>query len=115
MINVPDQILLGDLARQAAGALVKAGFEHRIDIYRDVEVEDPVVQKMLGHPHRVRVRIKITAESLLFSHQEEVVATNIVTLSSKPQKTSSRAARTSVSAFNAAARVIGSEIPWRLS
>jgi len=86
MINVPDQIRLGDLARQAAGALVKAGFEHRIDIYRDVEVEDPVVQKMLGHPHRVRVRIKITAESLLFSHQEEVVATNIVTLSSKPQK-----------------------------
>jgi hypothetical protein len=107
MVNVPDQIRLGDLARQAAGALVKAGFEHRIDIYRDVEVEDPVVQKMLGQPHRVRVRIKITAESLLFSHQENVVATNIVTLSSKPQKTApSRAPK--AAAANATFRRTGS-------
>jgi hypothetical protein len=86
MVNVPDEIRIGELARKAARALVKAGFEHRIDIFRDVEVEDPVVQKMLGQAHRVRVRIKITAESLLFSPQaEEVVASNIVTLSAKPQ------------------------------
>ena len=74
MINVPDQILLGDLARQAAGALVKAGFEHRIDIYRDIEVEDPAVQKMLGRPHRVRVRIRITAQSLLFDNRSDAAA-----------------------------------------
>jgi hypothetical protein len=83
MVNVPDGIRFGDLARKAGGALVKAGFEHRIDIYRDVEVDDPVVLKMLGQPHRVRVRITITAKSLLFSQQDDVVAGNVVTLSPK--------------------------------
>lgn len=83
MVNVPDGIRFGDLARKAGGALVKAGFEHRIDIYREVEIDDPVVLKMLGQSHRVRVRITITAKSLLFSHQDDVVAGNVVTLSPK--------------------------------
>jgi hypothetical protein len=83
MVNVPDVIRFGDLARKAGRALVKAGFEHRIDIYRDVDVEDPVVLKMLGQSHRVRVRITITAQSLLFNHQDDVVAGNVVTLSAR--------------------------------
>jgi hypothetical protein len=66
MGKVSDDIKLGDLARRAARALSRAGLEHRIDIYRDIEVEDPAVQKMLCRPHRVRVRIRITAQSLLF-------------------------------------------------
>ncbi|HEX4598123.1 MAG TPA: hypothetical protein VH278_10090 [Burkholderiaceae bacterium] len=66
MGKVSDDIKLGDLARRAARALARAGLEHRIDIYRDIEVEDAAVQKMLGRPHRVRVRIRITAQSLLF-------------------------------------------------
>ena len=95
MVNVPDGIRFGDLARKAGGALVKAGFEHRIDIYRDVEVDDAVVQKMLGQPHRVRVRITITAQSLLFSHQDDVVAGNVVTLSTRtPVVRKSEPART---------------------
>jgi hypothetical protein len=69
MGKVSDDIKLGDLARRAARALTRAGLEHRIDIYRDIEVEDPAVQKMLGRPHRVRVRIRITAQSLLFENQ----------------------------------------------
>jgi hypothetical protein len=69
MGKVSDDIKLGDLARRAARALTRAGLEHRIDIYRDIEVEDAAVQKMLGRPHRVRVRIRITAQSLLFENQ----------------------------------------------
>ncbi len=66
MSKVSDDIRLGDLVRRAAKALTRAGLEHRIDIYRDIEVEDPAVSKMLGRPHRVRVRVRITAQSLLF-------------------------------------------------
>lgn len=64
--KVPDAISLSELCRNAAQVLSKAGFEHRIDIFREVEIEDPVVRMMLGRAHRVRVRIKITASSLLF-------------------------------------------------
>lgn len=93
MVNVPDGIRFGVLARKAAGALVKAGFEHRIDIYREVEVDDPVVLKMLGQSHKVRVRITITARSLLFSH-EDLVAGNVVTLSQRtPIARNAQAAR----------------------
>jgi hypothetical protein len=74
MGKVSDDIKLGDLARRAARALTRAGLEHRIDIYRDIEVDDPAVQKMLGRPHRVRVRIKITAQSLLFEDRPGVAA-----------------------------------------
>ena len=74
MSKVSDDIKLGDLVRRAARALARAGLEHRIDIYRDIEVEDPAVQKMLGRPHRVRVRIRITAQSLLFEDRSEVAA-----------------------------------------
>jgi hypothetical protein len=74
MSKVSDDIKLGELARRAAKALTKAGLEHRIDIYRDIEVEDPAVQKMLGRPHRVRVRIRITAQSLLFEERSDVAA-----------------------------------------
>ncbi len=67
--KVPDTISLSELCRDAAKVLSKAGFEHRIDIYREIEIEDPTVRMMLGRAHRVRVRIKITASSLLFEDQ----------------------------------------------
>ncbi|HXF45665.1 MAG TPA: hypothetical protein VNK91_06060 [Burkholderiaceae bacterium] len=66
MTKVPDDITLAELCRRAATALARAGLEHRIDIYRDVDIDDPAVRMMLGRSHRVRVRVKITATSLLF-------------------------------------------------
>ncbi len=66
MTKVPDDITLEELCRRAAKALARAGLEHRIDIYRDIDIDDPAVRMMLGRPHRVRVRVKITATSLLF-------------------------------------------------
>lgn len=76
MTKVPDDITLEDLCRRAAKALARAGLEHRIDIYRDVDIDDPAVRMMLGRPHRVRVRVKITATSLLFEQQAEAEATD---------------------------------------
>jgi hypothetical protein len=78
MGKVSDDIKLGDLVRRAAKALTRAGLEHRIDIYRDIEVEDPAVQRMLGRPHKVRVRVKITARSLLFDERTDVAANDTV-------------------------------------
>ena len=66
MAKIPDDITLAQLCHEAAQALARAGMEHRIDIYREVEIDDPAVRMMLGRAHRVRVRIKITAASLLF-------------------------------------------------
>lgn len=66
MVDVPDSITLGQLCTKAAEALARAGLDRRIDIYREVEIDDPAVRLMLGRPHRLRVRVKITAESLLF-------------------------------------------------
>ena len=66
MAKVPDDITLAQLCQEAAQTLARAGMEHRIDIYREVEVDDPAVRMMLGRTHRVRVRVKITAVSLLF-------------------------------------------------
>jgi hypothetical protein len=66
MANVPDSITLGELVKKAAQALTRAGLDRRIDLYREVEIDDPAVRLMLGRSHRVRVRIKITAKSLLF-------------------------------------------------
>jgi hypothetical protein len=71
MVNVPDDITLGRLCRKAAQALARAGLDRRIDIYREVEIDDPAVQLMLGRPHRLRVRVKITASSLLFEGGNE--------------------------------------------
>lgn len=86
MVKVPDEIQLGKLARKAAGALAAAGFEHRIDIFRDVEVEDPVIRKILGQTHGVRVRITITAQSLLLNQPAaKVLPSNVVALSQKLQ------------------------------
>jgi len=68
MPKVPDDITLGELCKKAAQSLTKAGLQHRIDIYRDVEVDDPAVRLMLGRAHKVRIRIKITAASLLFEN-----------------------------------------------
>ena len=68
MPKVPDEITLGELCKKAAQSLTKAGLQHRIDIYRDVEVDDPAVRLMLGRAHKLRVRIKITAASLLFEN-----------------------------------------------
>jgi hypothetical protein len=66
MKTISDDISLDELVRKAAQAISRAGMDHRIDIYRDVEVDDPAVRLMLGRRHRVRVRVKITAASLLF-------------------------------------------------
>ncbi|SPE28076.1 hypothetical protein SBBP1_430035 [Burkholderiales bacterium] len=71
MTEVSDSITLGELVSRSAKALAHAGLEHRIDIYRDVDVDDPAVSRMLGQRHTVRVRIKITATSLLFDAQEK--------------------------------------------
>jgi hypothetical protein len=76
MTKVPDDITLEELCRRAAKALARAGLEHRIDIYRDVDIDDPAVRMMLGRPHKVRVRVKITATSLLFESQESQEATS---------------------------------------
>ncbi len=73
--KVPDDITLDELVQRAAKALARAGLEHRIDIYRDVDVDDPAVRMMLGRPHRVRVRVKITATSLLFESGKQPVET----------------------------------------
>lgn len=69
MVNVPDSIPLGELCTKAAEALVRAGLERRIDIFREVEIDDPAVRVMLGRAHRLRVRVRITATSLLFESQ----------------------------------------------
>lgn len=69
MAKIPDDITLGELCREAARALSRAGLEHRIDIYREVEIDDPAVRTMLGRSHRMRVRVKITATSLLFESE----------------------------------------------
>jgi len=66
MADVPDNISLKQLCAKAAEALVRSGLDRRIDIYREVEVDDPAIRLMLGRPHRLRVRVKITATSLLF-------------------------------------------------
>jgi hypothetical protein len=70
MTKVPDDITLAALCAEAAKALSRAGLEHRIDIYREVDVDDPAVRMMLGRPHRLRVRVRITATSLLFEDTE---------------------------------------------
>ncbi len=75
MTKVPDDITLDELVQRAAKALACAGLEHRIDIYRDVDVDDPAVRMMLGRPHRVRVRVKITATSLLFESGKQSLET----------------------------------------
>ncbi len=74
MPKIPDDISLRELCKQAAQALSRAGLNHRIDIYRDVEIDDPAVRMMLGRSHRVRVRVKITATSLLFDNSEQPAA-----------------------------------------
>ncbi len=76
MANVPDTITLGELCAKAAQALARAGLDRRIDIYREIEIDDPAVRLMLGRPHRLRVRVKITATSLLFeSNTDQPAAT----------------------------------------
>jgi hypothetical protein len=72
MANIPDDITLAQLCQEAAQTLARAGMEHRIDIYREVEIDDPAVRMMLGRQHRVRVRVKITAASLLFDDSAPV-------------------------------------------
>jgi hypothetical protein len=96
MAKIPDDITLRDLAKQAAQALARAGLNHRIDIYRDVEVEDPAVRMMLGRGHKVRVRIKITASSLLFDNSEQPVGENSVAEDALESEPRARTAPTSV-------------------
>lgn len=71
MVNVPDDITLEQLCKKAAAALARAGLDRRIDIYREVEIDDPAVRLMLGRSHRLRVRVKITASNLLFEPTAE--------------------------------------------
>lgn len=71
MAKIPDDITLAQLCQEAAQALTRAGLDHRIDLYREVDVDDPAVRMMLGRSHRVRLRIKITATSLLFDDAAE--------------------------------------------
>lgn len=66
-----DEVKFKDLVRLAALALAREGFDRRIDIYRTVEVADPWILESLGRKHRIRVRVKITAESLLFQREGE--------------------------------------------
>lgn len=75
MADVPDNITLKQLCVKAAEALVRSGLDRRIDIYREVEVDDPAIRLMLGRPHRLRVRVKITASSLLFESSGDEPAT----------------------------------------
>jgi hypothetical protein len=77
MTKIQDDITLEELVRRAAHALTRAGMQHRIDIYRDVEVDDPAVRMMLGRSHRVRVRVKITAASLLFEASDTPPETSL--------------------------------------
>ena len=57
-----------DLLKRSARLIVKQSargpdFERRIDLFYDVDLKDP----KLGRKHRVRVRIKVTAASLIFA------------------------------------------------
>ena len=60
---------LGNVIRHAASRIMREPDPHatRIDIYHMVDVEDAAV-KLLGRPHRVQVRIRITCRSLLFEN-----------------------------------------------
>ena len=48
MPKVPDDITLGELCKKAAQSLTKAGLQHRLEIYRVVDVDDPAVRLLLG-------------------------------------------------------------------
>lgn len=65
-MSCDDETKFGDLVRLAALALSREGFDRRIDIYRTVEINDPWILESLGRTHRISVRVKITAKSLLF-------------------------------------------------
>lgn len=68
-MSCDDQTKFGDLVRLSALALAREGFDRRIDIYRVVEINDPWILETLGRKHKIRVRVKITAESLLFDRE----------------------------------------------
>lgn len=90
MVNVPDDITLKQLCAKAAEALVRAGLDRRIDIYREVEVDDPAIRLMLGRPHKLRVRVKITASSLLFESPADAQGGDAATLTGAPSQAGSR-------------------------
>jgi hypothetical protein len=60
---------LGDLFAWAAALLARHGFGRRIDLYRRVRVDDGA-SRALGRPHWVLVRLRLTAESLLFRGED---------------------------------------------
>lgn len=68
-VEVDDAMAFGELVKRAAHALAYKGLEHRIDVYRTVEIHDPLISDSFGRGHRVRVRVKITAASLLFERE----------------------------------------------
>jgi len=71
MARVSDKVTVGELVKEAAKVLTRAGLEHRIDLFREIEVDDPVIRMMLGRSHKVRVRVRITATSLLFDQEKD--------------------------------------------
>jgi hypothetical protein len=71
MADLPDTITLGELCRVAARSMLRAAHAGQataagtLELYRVIEIEDPPVRNMLGRAHRVRIRVKVTAASLL--------------------------------------------------
>lgn len=73
-LEVPDWLHETTVARMlenAAYIFLRRGFDTRIDIYRDVTLQDSVTLGAFGKPHPVRVRLKITACSILWKGAQE--------------------------------------------
>lgn len=62
---------VAQLVENAAFVFLRRGFDCRIDIYRDVTLRDEVTLRAFGKPHPVRVRLKITACSMLWEGAQD--------------------------------------------
>ena len=62
-----DSLTFADVVKRAASIITRSRQTNaRIDIYREVMLDDPVTLEALGRRHPVAVRVKITAQSMLF-------------------------------------------------
>lgn len=62
-----DSLTFADVVKRAASIIARNRQTNaRIDIYREVMLDDPVTLEALGRRHPVAVRVKITAQSMLF-------------------------------------------------
>jgi len=68
---VLDTLTFAEVVKRAALALVNSKQPTRIDIYREVWIDDPVTLDTLGRRHPIAVRVKITARSMLFDNVKE--------------------------------------------